>query len=96
MTRIEDILAELRAAGEIIARHPAAVANRLRLSLQVPVRLIYLTSGPSRRLHFGKQIVELRHDPKLKERPKLTRAPTKKEIHDLAEDVVGSTEFALA
>ena len=28
------------------------------------MRTVYLTSGPNRRLHFGKSIVELRHAPR--------------------------------
>ncbi|HLT03490.1 MAG TPA: DUF6088 family protein [Pseudomonas sp.] len=52
-----------QATGEIVVPHPAASANRLGLSLQVPVRSVYLTSGRSRRLKLGKLEVELRHAP---------------------------------
>jgi hypothetical protein len=52
------------ATGETIAAHGAAAANSLGLTTQVPVRMVYLTSGPSRRLTFGTQIVELRHAPR--------------------------------
>ena len=41
-----------------------AAANRLRLTTQNPVREVYPTSGPSRMLHFGSSIVELRHAPR--------------------------------
>ena len=60
---VEDVLNELRAAGEKIVPHGAAEANRLGLTTQVPVREIYLTSGRSRRLHFGARVVELRNAP---------------------------------
>ncbi len=50
-----------RALGEIVVQSGAAAANTLGLTTQVPVRPVYLTSGPNRRLHLGKQVVELRH-----------------------------------
>ncbi len=50
--------------GEIITPHGAAAANTLGLTTQVPVRSVYLTSGRSRRLAFGAQIVELQHAPR--------------------------------
>lgn len=49
--------------GETIVSHGAAAANALGLSTQVPMRAVYLTSGPSRRLKLGAQSVELRHAP---------------------------------
>ena len=49
--------------GESVAPHGAAAANELGLTTQVPVREVYLTSGRSRRLKLGAQIVELRHVP---------------------------------
>ena len=49
--------------GETIVAHGAAAANTLGLTTQVPVREVYLTSGRSRRLKLGSQIVELRHAP---------------------------------
>ncbi|MFC5346187.1 DUF6088 family protein [Brevundimonas staleyi] len=49
--------------GETVTISGGAAASRLGLSAQVPVRTVYLTSGPSRILHFGKQTVELRHAP---------------------------------
>ena len=54
-------LAEPR--GDRIVDNPAQAAYNLDVSTQVPMREIYLTSGPSRRLHFGKLEVELRHAP---------------------------------
>lgn len=56
--------------NETVAPQGAAAANHLGLTTQVPMRSVYLTSGPSRTLRLGKQIVELRHA----ERWKLTLA----------------------
>lgn len=50
--------------GETIVSSGAAAANVLGLTTQVPVRSVYLTSGRSRRMNFGKQVVELRHAPR--------------------------------
>ena len=55
------------AAAEVLvvrAAHGAAAASSLGLTTQVPVRTVYLTSGPSRRLNFGAQTVELQHAPR--------------------------------
>ena len=49
--------------GETIVSHGAVAANALGLTTQVPVRSVYLTSGPSRRLKLGAQTVEFRHAP---------------------------------
>ncbi|MEO3431859.1 DUF6088 family protein [Inquilinus sp. CAU 1745] len=49
--------------GETIAPNGAAAANALGLTTQVPVRAVYLTSGPSRTLRLGRQTVELKHAP---------------------------------
>jgi len=51
------------ATGEIIAAHGAVAANALGLTTQTPVRTIYLTSGRSRNVKVGGQVVELRHAP---------------------------------
>lgn len=50
--------------GEIIVSNGAAAANALGLTTQVPIRPVYLTSGRSRKMHLGKQVVELRHAPR--------------------------------
>lgn len=50
--------------GEVIVPNGAAAANALGLTTQVPVRSVYLTSGRSRTMSLGKQIVELRHAPR--------------------------------
>ena len=49
--------------GETIVPSGAASANALRLTTQVPVQSVYLTSGASRKLHFGAQTVRLEHAP---------------------------------
>jgi len=62
---VEAAIAGLAAqTGEVIVPAGAAAANRLGLSTQVPVRYVYLTSGPSRYLAFGKLRVEIRHAPR--------------------------------
>ncbi len=50
--------------GETIVPCGALAANSLGLTTQVPMRLVYLTSGPGRKLTFGRLIVELRHAPR--------------------------------
>lgn len=52
-----------RRTGETITPNGAAAANKLGLTSQVPVRLVYLTNGKSRRLRLGAQEIELRHVP---------------------------------
>ena len=51
-------------SSETIVSSGAAAANRLGLTPQVPVRQVYLTSGPSSQLRLGKQVVELKHAPR--------------------------------
>jgi hypothetical protein len=51
------------ATGETIASHGAVAANVLGLTTQTPLRTIYLTSGRSRTVKVGSQMVELRHAP---------------------------------
>ncbi|MCY4032152.1 MAG: DUF6088 family protein [Hyphomicrobiales bacterium] len=51
-----------RAVGEFVLPIPSATANVLGLTTQNPMRIIYITSGPSRWLKFGdSESVELRH-----------------------------------
>lgn len=50
--------------GEVIVSSGAAAANSLGLTTHVPVRSVYLTSGRTRKMNFGKQIVEFRHAPR--------------------------------
>ena len=54
-------LAGLR--GETVGSQGAAIANGLGLTSQVPVRLIYLTTGRARKLKLGGLDIELRHAP---------------------------------
>ncbi len=63
--RVAKVLAALaKMWGETIVPCGGAAANCLGLTTQNPVRAVYLTSGPNRRLHFGSSIVELRHAPR--------------------------------
>ena len=50
--------------GETIVPCGGAAANALGLTTQVPVRPVYLTSGPNRKLRLGELTVELRHAPR--------------------------------
>ena len=50
--------------GETIVPNGGGAANWLGLTMQNPVRSVYLTSGRNRRLHFGKHPVDLRHAPR--------------------------------
>ncbi len=62
---IHKALAALSALwGETIVPSGGSAANCLGLTTQNPVRSVYLTSGPSHRLHFGAHPVELRHAPR--------------------------------
>ena len=53
-----------RQSGETIVPSGGSAAHALGVTTQVPVRPVYLTSGNSRNLQFGKITVELRHAPK--------------------------------
>lgn len=62
---VDKALAELANLwGEAIVPCGGASAYVLGLTAQVPVRSVYLTSGPDRRLRFGNLEVELRHAPR--------------------------------
>ena len=51
--------------GESVTPHPAATASTLRLTTQVPISILYITSGRSRRLRFGpSRFAELLHAPR--------------------------------
>lgn len=61
----EKVVAELaKLRGEEVASHGAAAANRLGLTTQVPMRTMYVTSGPTRKLKLGAQSIELKHAPR--------------------------------
>jgi hypothetical protein len=49
--------------AETVVPHGAAAANSLGLTTQVPTKLVYLTSGKSRKLKLGAQTVEMKHAP---------------------------------
>jgi hypothetical protein len=59
--KVVEAIASLR--GETVVSHGAAAANALGLTTQVPARVVYLTSGRSRHLKLGAQVVELKHAP---------------------------------
>jgi Family of unknown function (DUF6088) len=62
---VEKVVEAAQAQGsETIVSSGAAAANHLGLTTQVPVRHVYLTSGPSRELHLGKQTVQFKHAPR--------------------------------
>ena len=62
---VEKVIASLSELwGETIVPCGGAAANALGLTTQVPVRSVYLTSGPSRKLRLGGLTVELRHAPR--------------------------------
>jgi Family of unknown function (DUF6088) len=50
-------------SAETIVAHGAAAANALGLTTQVPIKLVYLTSGRSRKFKLGAQVVELKNAP---------------------------------
>ena len=63
--RVGKVLATLSTLwGETIVPCGGAAANCLGLTTQNPVRAVYLTAGPNRRLHFGALTVALRHAPR--------------------------------
>ena len=62
---VEKVIVSLSALwGETIVPCGGALANALGLTIQVPARSVYLTSGPNRKLRLGELPVELRHAPR--------------------------------
>ena len=62
---VEKVIASLAALwGETIVPCGGAAANSFGLTTQVPVRSVYLTSGPNRQLTLGDLTVDLRHAPR--------------------------------
>jgi Family of unknown function (DUF6088) len=53
-------------SAETIVAHGAAAANSLGLTTQVPIKLVYLTSGRTRSFKLGAQVVELKRSPQWK------------------------------
>jgi len=50
--------------GEVIVPSGATAANELGLTTQMPIRPVYWTSGRTRKMNLGKQVVEFRHAPR--------------------------------
>jgi hypothetical protein len=50
-------------SGEDIVPSGATTANALGLTMQVPVQMVYWTSGRSRKLNLGKLVLHLAHVP---------------------------------
>lgn len=50
-----------KATGAVVQVHGAEAARQLELTTQVPMRNLFLTTGPSRHLLAGGQEIELRH-----------------------------------
>ena len=62
---LEKVLASLSVLwGETIVPCGGMAANALGLTTQVPIRSVYLTSGPNRKLRLGELVVEFRHAPR--------------------------------
>lgn len=62
---VEKVIATLSGLwGETIVPCGGAAANAFGLTTQVPIRSVYLTSGPNRNLTFGRLTVEIRHAPR--------------------------------
>ena len=62
---VPKVIASLSALwGETIVGSGGAAANVLGLTRQVPIRSVYLTSGPTRTLRLLAQIIQLRHAPR--------------------------------
>ncbi len=51
-------------SGEIVVPHGATAANDFGLTQQVPIREVYLTSGPSRKLQLGRSEITVKHAPR--------------------------------
>ena len=61
----EKVMESLAAqGGEVVAPHGATAANALGLTQQVPIREVYLTSGRTRKLKFGRSEVLVKHVPR--------------------------------
>ena len=59
--KVVEELSSLR--GETVVSSGASSANALGLTTQVPTQTVYLTSGRSRKITLGKQVVHLQHAP---------------------------------
>ena len=62
---VEKVVSSLSALwGETIVPCGGTAANALGLTAQMPVKSVYLTSGPNRKLTLGELTVDLRHAPR--------------------------------
>jgi hypothetical protein len=60
--RVDDVAAALKGRDQVRLQPAGAhAANVLGLSTQVPVRVVFLTDGRSRRVQLGKQQIVLKH-----------------------------------
>lgn len=50
-------------SGDVITTHGANAANALGLTQQVPIRLVYLTSGRTRSIKLGRSEITVKHAP---------------------------------
>jgi hypothetical protein len=50
-------------SGDVITPHGANAANALGLTQQVPIRLVYLTSGRTRSIKLGRSEITVKHAP---------------------------------
>jgi hypothetical protein len=50
-----------KTTGNIITAQGADAANLLQLSTQVPMQPVYLTSGRTRKIQYGNQVIRLKH-----------------------------------
>ncbi len=57
----EIVTAQAEARGEKLQAHGAEAVLALGLTTQVPMKSIFYTSGPSRKIHVGRQEVLLKH-----------------------------------
>jgi hypothetical protein len=56
------VVQAIEASGaETVVANGAAEANALGLTTQVPMREVFITSGPSRKLQLGNRCVEFKH-----------------------------------
>ena len=62
---VEKVIGSLSSLfGETIVPSGGAAANALGLTTQAPVKTVYWTSGPNRRLKLGELEIDLRHAPR--------------------------------
>jgi hypothetical protein len=59
---IDDVVKALKGRDSIRLQPSGGyAANLLGLSEQVPMKIVFLTDGPARRVQFGKQVIILKH-----------------------------------